>query len=70
MKSKHLNGILQSPIQFKGGVDELEDFVRQISHNDPSFDSNKYLQKFGLGVEEEIPLQSNTIHLPPFRKKL
>lgn len=68
MKAKHLNGILQSPIQFKGGIDEFEDFVKQISNNDPSFDSKAYLQKFGIGVEEE--LHSDIIHLPPFKKKI
>ena len=69
-KKEQITGILQSPIQFKGGVDEFEDFVKQISNYDPSFDSKTYLKKFGLGQEEEIPLHSDTIHLPPFRKKL
>ena len=70
MKGKHYTGLLQSPVQFKGGVDEFEDFIKQISNYDPSFDGRAYLKKFGLGEEEEIPLHSDTIHLPPFRKKL
>lgn len=65
MKDK--NGILQSSIQFKGGVDELEDFAKQISNNDPSFDSKTFLKQFGI---DDTELTSEIIHLYPFNKKL
>jgi hypothetical protein len=70
MKDKRsiTSGILQSAIQFKGGMDELDDFLDQIRMNDPSFNKTKYLKDV-LNIELDVELKSDTIHLPPFRKK-
>ena len=62
---KSIHGIIQNSIQFKGDMNELDDFLDQIANFDPTFDKMKYLDK---NFESEKPLESNIIHLPPFKK--
>lgn len=58
------SGILQPAIQFKGGMDELDDFLNQIEKFDPTFKKSKYLKD---NFESEKPLKSVIIHLSPFK---
>jgi hypothetical protein len=62
---KSIHGIIQNSIQFKGDMNELDDFLDQIANFDPTFNKMKYLDK---NFESEKPLESNIIHLPPFKK--
>ena len=61
---KSIHGIIQPTIQLKGGMDELEDFLNQIANFDPTFDKMKYIDS----MTSEKPLESEIIHLPPFKK--
>ena len=61
---KSIHGIIQPTIQFKGGMDELEDFLNQIARFDPTFDKMKYIDS----MTSEKALESEIIHLPPFKK--
>lgn len=61
---KSIHGIAQPTIQFKGGMDELEDFLDQIAKFDPTFNKMKYID---TNFESEKPLESDVIHLPPFQ---
>jgi len=62
---KSIHGIIQPTIQFKGGMDELEDFLNQIASFDLTFDKMKYIDN---NFKTEKPLESDIIHLPPFKK--
>ncbi len=62
---KSIHGIIQPTIQFKGDMNELNDFLDQIANFDPTFDKMKYLDE---NFESEKPLESDIIHLPPFKK--
>ncbi len=62
---KSIHGIIQNSIQFKGDMNELNDFLDQIANFDPTFDKMKYLDE---NFESEKPLESDIIHLPPFKK--
>lgn len=62
---KSIHGIIQPTIQFKGDMNELDDFLDQIANFDPTFDKMKYLDE---NFESEKPLESDIIHLPPFKK--
>ena len=62
---KSIHGIIQPTIQLKGGMDELEDFLNQIARFDLTFDKMKYIDN---NFETEKPLESDIIHLPPFKK--
>ena len=62
---KSIHGIIQNSIQFKGDMNELDDFLDQIANFDRTFDKMKYLDK---NFESEKPLESDIIHLPPFKK--
>ncbi len=62
---KNIHGIIQPAIQFKGDMNELEDFLDQIAASDPTFNKGKYLDE---NFESEKPLESDIIHLPPFKK--
>ena len=62
---KSIHGIIQNSIQFKGDMNELDDFLDQIANFDPTFNKMKYLDK---NFESEKPLESDIIHLPPFKK--
>jgi len=46
-------------------MNELEDFLDQIAAFDPTFNKGKYLDE---NFETEKPLESDIIHLPPFKK--
>jgi hypothetical protein len=48
-------------------MDELSDFLDQISIFDTTFDKMKYIDE---NFEAEKLLESDTIHLPPFKKKI
>ena len=61
---KSIYGIIQPTIQLKGGMDELEDFLNQIASFDPTFDKMKYID---TNFDSEKPLESDIIHLPPFK---
>jgi hypothetical protein len=61
---KSIHGIIQPAIQFKGDMNELDDFLNQISAFDPTFNKGKYLDE---NFETEKPLESDIIHLPPFK---
>ena len=61
---KSIHGIIQPTIQLKGGMDELEDFLNQIANFDPTFDKMNYIDS----MTSEKPLESEIIHLPPFKK--
>ena len=61
---KSIHGIIQPTIQLKGGMDELDDFLVQINKFDPTFDKMKYIDN---NFETEKPLESDIIHLPPFK---
>ena len=61
---KSIHGIIQTGIQFKGGMDELSDFLDQIANFDPTFDKMKYINE---NFESEKLLKSDIIHLPPFK---
>jgi len=63
------SGILQPAIQFKGGMDELDDFLNQIEKSDPTFKKTKYL-KDNFDIDINDILESDTIHLSPFLKKI
>lgn len=62
---KSIHGIIQNSIQFKGDLNELDDFLDQIANYDRTFDKMKYLDE---NFESEKPLESDIIHLPPFKK--
>jgi len=62
---KSIHGIIQNAIQFKGDIHELDDFLDQIARFDPTFDKGKYLDE---NFEAEKALESDIIHLPPFKK--
>jgi hypothetical protein len=62
---KSIHGIIQPAIQFKGDMNELEDFLDQIVAFDPTFNKGKYLDE---NFEVEKALESDIIHLPPFKK--
>ena len=62
---KSIHGIIQNAIQFKGDMNELDDFLDQIVAFDPTFNKGKYLDE---NFESEKPLESDIIHLPPFKK--
>ena len=62
---KSIHGIIQNSIQFKGDFNELDDFLDQIVNFDRTFDKMKYLDE---NFESEKPLESDIIHLPPFKK--
>jgi hypothetical protein len=62
---KSIHGIIQNSIQFKGDFNELDDFLDQIANFDRTFDKMKYLDE---NFESEKPLESDIIHLPPFKK--
>ena len=62
---KSIHGIIQPSIQFKGDLNELDDFLDQIANFDPTFDKAKYIDE---NFETEKPLESDIIHLPPFKK--
>ena len=62
---KSIHGIIQNSIQFKGDMNELDDFLDQIANYDRTFDKMKYLDE---NFESEKPLESDIIHLPPFKK--
>ena len=62
---KSIHGIIQPPIQLKCGMDELEDLLNQIASFDPTFDKMNYIDN---NFESEKPLESDVIHLPPFKK--
>ena len=62
---KSIHGIIQPTIQFKGGMDELEDFLNQIASFDLTFDKMKYIDN---NFKTEKPLESDIIPLPPFKK--
>ncbi len=62
---KSIHGIIQPTIQFKGDMNELDDFLDQIANFDRTFDKMKYLDE---NFESEKPLESDIIHLPPFKK--
>jgi hypothetical protein len=62
---KSIHGIIQNSIQFKGDMNELDDFLDQIANFDRTFDKMKYLDE---NFESEKPLESDIIHLPPFKK--
>ena len=64
---KSIHGIIQPSIQFKGGMDELSDFLEQIANFDTTFNKMKYIDET---FEVEKLLESDTIHLPPFKKKI
>lgn len=68
-KRRITSGILQSAIQFKGGMDELDDFLNQIRRNDPTFKKSKYLED-NFDIDINAILESDTIHLSPFLKKI
>ena len=73
MKDKRsiISGILQAAIQFKGGMDELDDFLNQIRINDSSFNKTKYLKDvLKIDLDVVVELKSDTIHLHPFKKKI
>ena len=61
---KSIHGIIQPTIQLKGGMDELEDLLNQIASFDPTFDKMNYIDS----MTSEKPLESEIIHLPPFKK--
>ena len=61
---KSIHGIIQPTIQLKCGIDELEDLLNQIASFDPTFDKMKYIDS----MTSEKPLESEIIHLPPFKK--
>lgn len=63
---KSIHGIIQPTIQIKGDMNELDDFLDQIAAFDPTFNKGKYLDE---NFESEKPLESDIIHLPPFKKK-
>ena len=63
------SGILQPAIQFKGGMDELDDFLNQIAKFDPTFKKSKYLED-NFDIDINAILKSDTIHLSPFLKKI
>jgi hypothetical protein len=46
-------------------MNELDDFLNQIVAFDPTFNKGKYLDE---NFESEKPLESDIIHLPPFKK--
>ena len=58
---KNIHGIIQPTIQFKGGMDELEDFLNQIARFDPTFNKMNYID---TNFETEQPLESDIIYLP------
>ena len=62
---KNIHGIIQPAIQFKGDMNELDDFLNQIVAFDPTFNKGKYLDE---NFEVEKALESDIIHLPPFKK--
>jgi len=62
---KNIHGIIQPAIQFKGDMNELDDFLDQIVAFDPTFNKGKYLDE---NFEVEKALESDIIHLPPFKK--
>lgn len=62
---KSIHGIIQPTIQIKGDMNELDDFLDQIAAFDPTFNKGKYLDE---NFESEKPLESDIIHLPPFKK--
>ena len=62
---KNIHGIIQPAIQFKGDMNELDDFLDQIVAFDPTFNKGKYLDE---NFEVEKALESVIIHLPPFKK--
>lgn len=62
---KSIHGIIQPSIQFKGDLNELDDFLDQIANFDNTFDKAKYIDE---NFETEKPLESDIIHLPPFKK--
>ena len=62
---KSIHGIIQPAIQFKGDMNELDDFLDQIVAFDPTCNKGKYLDE---NFETEKPLESDIIHLPPFKK--
>ena len=62
---KSIHGIIQNAIQFKGDIHELDDFLDQIARFDPTFDKMKYIDN---NFESEKPLESDIIHLPPFKE--
>ena len=62
---KSIHGIIQNSIQFKGDFNELDDFLDQIVNFDRTFDKMKYLDE---NFESEKPLESDIIHLPPFKE--
>ena len=62
---KNIHGIIQPAIQFKGDINELDYFLDQIVAFDPTFNKGKYLDE---NFETEKPLESDIIHLPPFKK--
>ena len=62
---KSIHGIIQPTIQLKGDMNELDDFLDQIAAFDPTFNKGKYLDE---NFESEKPLESDIIHLPPFKK--
>lgn len=64
---KSIHGIIQPSIQFKGDLNELDDFLDQIANFDNTFDKAKYIDE---NFETEKPLESDIIHLPPFKKKI
>ena len=64
---KSIHGIIQPTIQFKGDMNELNDFLDQIANFDRTFDKMKYIDE---NFEVEKLLESDTIHLPPFKKKI
>ena len=64
---KSIHGIIQPTIQFKGGMNELDDFLNQIARFDPTFDKMKYIDN---NFKTEKPLESDVIHLPPFKNHL
>ena len=61
---KSIHGIIQPTIQFKGGMNELDDFLNQIARFDPTFDKMKYIDN---NFKTEKPLESEIINLPPFK---
>jgi len=62
---KSIHGIIQPSIQFKGDLNELDDFLDQIANFDNTFDKAKYIDE---NFELEKLLESDIIHLPPFKK--
>ena len=61
---KSIHGIIQPTVQLKGGMDELDDFLDQINKFDPTFDKMIYIDN---NFKTEKPLESDIIHLPPFK---